>query len=71
MDARPGLAIGVGTIIAKHGLVDLLKKLKNKIPGLNKEEVIDEIETPIIQKFGDMTYGDSESDQDGDLIKEQ
>jgi hypothetical protein len=66
-----GLAIGVGTIIAKHGLVDLLKKLKNKIPGLNKEEVIDEIETPIIQKFGDMTYGDSESDQDGDLIKEQ
>jgi len=66
-----GLAIGVGTIIAKHGLVDLLRKLKSKIPGLNKEEVIDEIETPIIQKFGDMTYGDSESDQDGDLIKEQ
>lgn len=66
-----GLAIGVSTIIAKHGLVDLLSKLKSKIPGINKKKIIDEIETPIIQKFGDMTYGDSDSEQDGDLIKEQ
>ncbi len=38
---------------------------------INKKKIIDEIETPIIQKFGDMTYGDSDSEQDGDLIKEQ
>ena len=63
-----GLAMGVGTIIAKHGIVEILNKIKTKFP-INKKKVIDEIETPIIQKFGDIKY--DSPDQDGDLIKEQ
>ena len=68
-----GLGVGVGTIIAKHGIIELVKKIKNKL-GLGDKvakEVVDEVETPIIQKFGDMTYGDATSTENGDLIKEQ
>ena len=68
-----GLGVGVGTIIAKHGIVDLIKRIKSKL-GINDKvakEVVDEIETPIIQKFGDMTFGDATSSEEGDLIKEQ
>ena len=63
-----GLAMGIGTVIAKHGIVEILNKIKTKFP-INKKKVIDEIETPIIQKFGDIKY--DSPDQDGDLIKEQ
>jgi hypothetical protein len=63
-----GLTMGVGTIIAKHGIVEILNKIKTKFP-INKKKVIDEIETPIIQKFGDIKNDSPE--QDGDLIKEQ
>lgn len=62
------LGIGVSSRIAKHGLVELINKLKGKL-NFNKEKVIDEIETPVIQKFA--TFGDSEKQEDGDLIKEQ
>lgn len=65
-----GLGMGVGTIIAKHGISEIINKLKGKF-NINKKKVIDEIDTPIIQKIGDMTFGDSESKQDGELIKEQ
>jgi hypothetical protein len=68
-----GLGVGVGTVIAKHGIIELVKKIKNKL-GLGDKvakEVVDEVETPIIQKFGDMTYGDATSTENGDLIKEQ
>ena len=65
-----GLSIGIGTIIAKHGIAEIIDRIKNKFP-INKKKVIDEIETPIIQKIGDVTFGDSETSQDGDLIKEQ
>jgi hypothetical protein len=68
-----GLGVGVGTIIAKHGIIDLIKKIKSKL-GLGDKvakEVIDEVETPLIQKFGDMTFGDATSSEEGDLIKEQ
>jgi hypothetical protein len=65
-----GLAIGVGTVVAKRGLSYLVNKIKSKLP-INKKEVVDSIETPVIQKFGDISYGDSESDIDGELIKEQ
>jgi hypothetical protein len=61
-----GLAVGVGTIIAKHGLSEVINKIKGKFP-LNKKKIISEIETPIIQKVGDLT----DDNQDGDLIKEQ
>jgi hypothetical protein len=63
-----GLAMGVGTIIAKHGITEIVNRLKDKF-SINKKKVIDEIETPIIQKFGDIK--DANPEQDGELIKEQ
>lgn len=66
-----GLSVGIGTVIAKRGISYLLSKVKSKFP-LNKKDIIDSIETPVIQKFGDISYGDSESDNTGsELIKEQ
>lgn len=69
-----GLGIGIGTIIAKHGIAEIIDRIKSRFPkgnSIDKKKILDEIETPIIQKIGDVTFGDSESDQDGDLIKEQ
>jgi hypothetical protein len=63
-----GLAIGVGTIIAKHGISSIINKIKNKFP-INQKEVLDDIETPSIQKFS--TFNDNEEDKNIDLIKEQ
>ncbi len=65
-----GLAVGVGTIIAKHGIVEILNRLKDRFK-INKKEVIDDIETPVIQRFA--TFGDGEVDkqQSGDMINEQ
>jgi len=65
-----GLSIGIGTIIAKHGIAEIIDRIKNRF-NIDKKKIVDEIETPIIQKIGDVTFGDSETDQDGDLIKEQ
>ena len=65
------LAVGVGTIAAKHGIAYLLNKLKNKLNISDKveKEIESEIETPTIMKVA--TFGDAERDQSGDLIKEQ
>jgi hypothetical protein len=64
-----GLGVGIGTVIAKHGIIDILDRLKLYV---NKKKVIDEIETPVIQKFGDKTYGnDSQEDSSTEMIKEQ
>lgn len=62
------LGIGITTRIARQGLIELLNKLKDKFK-INKKQVIDEIETPLIQKFS--TFNDGETEQNGDLIKEQ
>lgn len=59
-----GLAVGVGSLIAKHGISDILKKMKGKY--FDKKKIIDEIDTPLIKKFGDADI----DDQEGDLIKE-
>ena len=68
LDSLPGnflgLAVGVGSLIAKHGLVDIINRIKGKA-SINKKKIMDEIETPVIQKFGD-----SDIEQDGNLIKE-
>lgn len=69
VDNLAGLSLGIGTIIAKHVIVDIINKIKTKFP-LSKKKIIDEIETPIIQKFGDKTYG-SDKEQSGDMIQEQ
>jgi hypothetical protein len=65
-----GVGISVGTIIAKHGIIDIIDRLRDRFP-INKKKIISEIETPIVQKIGDIRFGDSEVNQDGDLIKEQ
>jgi hypothetical protein len=64
-----GLAMGIGTIIAKHGIVEIINRIKNRFP-INTREVLNDIETPAIQRFANFGDGDVE-DQDGDLIKEQ
>ena len=63
-----GLAVGVGTIIAKHGISEIINKIKNKFPKLNKNKVLDDIETPKIQNFN--TFNEN-PDKNIDLIKEQ
>lgn len=63
-----GLSIGVGTIIAKHGISLIISKIKDKFK-INKEEVIDDIDTSgDIKKFGDIISSD---DEKSELIKEQ
>lgn len=64
-----GLTVGIGTIIAKHGIVEILNRIKNRFP-INTREVLDDIETPAIQRFANFGDGDTD-EQDGDLIKEQ
>lgn len=62
-----GLSIGIGTIIAKHGISLIISKLKNKFK-INKN-IVDEIDTSgDIQKFGDVISSDHEKTE---LIKEQ
>ena len=63
------LGMGIASRIAKHGLVELINKLKGIISNKTKEEIIDELETPVIQRFSDIR--DKDSEQQGDLIKEQ
>ena len=67
-----GLAYGIGTIAAKHAIIDIINRIKSKFP-LNKKKIIDEIETPIIQKFGDKTYGGQPDNTDDgyQIIQEQ
>lgn len=65
-----GLSFGVGTVAAKYAIVDIINKIKSKFP-INKKKVIDEIETPIIQKFGDKTYGGEEPNKGEEIIQEQ
>lgn len=63
------LGIGIASRIAKHGLVELINKLRGVISNKTKEEIIDELETPVIQRFSDIR--DKDEEQEGDLIKEQ
>lgn len=66
-----GLAMGVGTLIAKHGIAEIINRLKGKFK-INKKDIAGEIETPIIQKIGDMSIDDGETDKPkGELINEE
>jgi hypothetical protein len=63
-----GLSLGVGTIIAKHGISLIISKIKDKFK-INKKDVIDDIDTSgDVKKFGDIISSD---EQKGELIKEQ
>lgn len=66
-----GLAAGIGTIIAKHGIIEIIKRIKDRFNiKIDQKEIIDDLETPSIQKFS--TFGDADKEeQSGDLIKEQ
>lgn len=64
-----GLALGVGTIIARHGISHIIDKIKEKYP-INKKKVMNDIGTqaPVIQKFNSFT--DKEG-KEVEMIKEQ
>jgi hypothetical protein len=66
-----GVGLGVATIVAKNGIIEIVKRLKDKISDKKKKEIIKDIEQdsedlnePIIKKFGEL--GD-----DSEMIKEQ
>lgn len=65
------LSVGVATKIAKHGLVEIVNRLKSLIPNREREEIIDELETPVIQKFGDFSGGQMNTPSGDDMITEQ
>lgn len=54
-----GLAAGIGTLVAKHGINYIINKLKGKFK-IKKGDVLDELDTPTIQKFN--LYGSEEED---------
>lgn len=62
-----GLSIGVGTIIAKHGISIIVHKLKGSLNISNKKEkeIVDEIETSVIHKVSNYDKGN------GEMITEQ
>lgn len=62
-----GLSMGVGTIIARHGISTILNKIKDKFK-LDKKTVLDDVDDSIT-KFQD--FDNTQTKQDGDLIKEQ
>jgi len=63
------IGVGITTRIAKHGLIELLNKLRSKIGIKDKEEILKDVESSDIQKFS--TFNDGETKQNGDLINEQ
>jgi hypothetical protein len=66
-----GLAVGIGTVVAKHAITDIISKLKNKNSiNIKKNNIVNDIKTPVIQKFGDREFGKSYSD-DVEIIQEQ
>lgn len=68
-----GVGLGVATIVAKNGIIEIVKRLRGKISDKKKKEIINDIEEepvdleqdPIIKKFGEL------HDDDTELIKEQ
>lgn len=64
-----GLSMGIATIITKHGIVELIHRLKRKLRISNKDEadIVDELEVNTIQKVS--TYGIKPND--GEMINEQ
>lgn len=59
-------AAGIGVVVAKHGVAKLISKFGD---SEDEQEIMDEIETPIIQKIAH--YKDFDSDEEPPLIKEE
>jgi hypothetical protein len=62
-----GLAMGIGTLLTKHGMIDILNKLKGF--NIDKKKIVDEIDSPSISSGDSMV--DIDTDISGELIKEQ
>jgi hypothetical protein len=61
------LTMGVGTLIAKNGIISIIDKLKDKISAKDKKEIVDEVDTTVIKKVSDFTLKPT----DGEMINEQ
>ena len=61
------LGIGVGTLIAKNGIISIIDKLKDKISTEDKKEIVDEVDTTVIKKVSDFITEPT----DGEMINEQ
>lgn len=57
---------GVGVVIAKHGIAKLVSRFGSRS---DEKEILDEIETPVIQKMAN--YNTSNSSDDVPMIKEE
>ena len=57
---------GVGVVIAKHGIAKIVSRFGSKS---DEKEILDEIETPVIQKMAN--YKVSNSNDDVPMIKEE
>lgn len=58
-----GLALGIGSIIAKRGVMAIVNKLKLK--DSVKKEIVDEVDTSVVQTFTDF------NPEDGEMINEE
>ena len=61
------LTMGVGTLIAKNGIISIIDKLKDKLNTKDKKEIVDEVDANIIKKVSDFTL----NPEDGEMINEQ
>jgi hypothetical protein len=68
-----GLAVGVGTISTKHAIVDLIKKLKNKVVITKKDEdeILGSIDSPKIKKVNQLIDPSIEDIKPDEMINEQ
>jgi len=64
-----GLSMGIATIATKHGIVELVKKLKRRLHISNKDvkEIVDELDTTNIKKIANFGI----EPKDGEMINEQ
>lgn len=64
-----GLSMGIATIVTKHGITELIKKLKRRLHITNKDqqEIIDELENTNIKKISNFGI----NPKDGEMINEQ
>lgn len=62
------LTMGVGTLIAKNGIISIIDKLKGRINTKDKKKIVDEVDTTIIKKVSDFTLNPI---IDGEMINEQ
>jgi hypothetical protein len=65
------LSVGIGTIVCRHGIIELIKRIKDKVllKDTDLKDIVDEIDISKINKFSDMP--DLDDKQSGEMITEQ